>query len=118
MKPYSLDLRERVGQTLRQGKLTHSQIAAKYDLSLHTVELWAQRWRATGTIAPKPHRSGPRRTLAAAAAVIRTALAEQPDLTLAELCALVATQAQVYGSASMMCRELQHLKLPRKKNST
>jgi len=115
MKPYSLDLRERVLAALQQGALTQPQIAEKYDVSLRTVETWARQWRETGNIAPKNHPSGPVRTLQACEAVIRQALRTQPDLTLAELCDRVASQAQVRGSVSMMCRELQHLHLPRKK---
>jgi transposase len=115
MKPYSLDLRERVIAALEKGDLTQPEIADKYDISLRTVETWARQWRTTGNIAPKPHRSGPARTLRAYTAIIRQAVHRQPDQTLGELCALVAAQTQVRASASMMCRELQHLNLPRKK---
>lgn len=118
MKPYSLDLRERVRAAVEQGDLTQPQIAEKYDVSLRTVETWARQWRETGSVAPKSHSSGPPRTLQACEAIIRQALRTQPDLTLAELCGLVASQARVRGSASMMCRELQHLHLPRKKVAT
>lgn len=115
MKAYSLDLRERVIATLQQGELTQPKIAAKYDISLRTVETWARQWRETGTIEPKPHRRGPARTLQAHSATIRQAVATQPDITLAELSARVAAQTSVRASVSMMCRELQHLQLPRKK---
>jgi hypothetical protein len=40
---------------------------------------------------------------------------QQPDATLDELCAVVEAQTTVQASASMMCRELQFLNLPRKK---
>ena len=115
MKAYSLDLRERVIAALEEGELTQPEIAETYDISLRTVETWAHQWRATQSLAPKPHRSGPPRTLQPCGAVIRRALADQPDLTLAELCEHVAAQTHVRGNTSMMCRELQHLKLPRKK---
>ncbi|MCC7161007.1 MAG: transposase [Anaerolineae bacterium] len=65
MKPYSLDLRERVVAALDEGELTQPEIADKYDISLRTVETWARQWRETGTIEPKPHRRGPLRTLQA-----------------------------------------------------
>lgn len=115
MKPYSVDLRKRVITALEQGELTQAQIAAKYDISLRTVETWVRQWRETGSIEPKPNRSGPPRTLQAYAVLLRQALVAQPDLTLAELCARVAAKTSVRASVSMMCRELQHLHLPRKK---
>lgn len=115
MKPYSLDLRERVVAALDEGELTQPEIADKYDISLRTVETWARQWRETGSIEPKPHRRGPLRTLQAHSATIRQAVAAQPDATLAELCAHVTAQTHVRASASMMCRELQILNLPRKK---
>jgi transposase len=115
MQPYSLDLRERVIAALQAGKLTQPQIAEKYEISLRTVETWARQWRETGTIKAKPHLSGPARTLQVHDELIRQAIAAQPDLTLAELCLRVTSKTQGPASASMMCRELQHLKLPRKK---
>jgi transposase len=115
MKPYSLDLRERVIAALQSGKLTQPQIAEKYEISLRTVETWARQWRETGTIKAKPHPSGPPRTLQTFDELIRQAIAAQPDLTLAELCLRITSKTQVRASASMMCRELQHLNLPRKK---
>ncbi len=117
MKPYSLDLRERVIASVEAGELTQPQIAEKYAISLRSVENWARQWRRTGDLKPKPHSSGPQRTLQTQAPLLRQALATQPDLTLAELCLRVATTTQVRSSVSMMCRELQHLALPRKKSS-
>src|SRR5689334_19791598 len=46
---------------------------------------------------------------------IRHAVKQHPDATLEELCAAVACATQVATTPSMMCRELQILKLPRKK---
>jgi transposase len=118
MKPYSLDLRERVIAALEEGDLTQLAVAEKYDISLRTVETWARQWRETGNLEPKPHHSGPVRTLQSQEDTIRRELATQPDLTLEELCALVAAKTNVHASASMMCRELQILNLPRKKSVT
>ncbi len=116
MKAYSLDLRERVIALIQAGELSQPQIAEQFHISLGTVENWWRRWRETGTLAPHPFAGGAPRTLAACAAVIRAAIAQQPDATLTELCDQVRTKAGIRATRSMMCRELQILKLPRKKS--
>src|SRR5947207_2705141 len=115
MKPYSMDLRERVRAALHAGALTQPEIAAKYDIRLRTVENWVRQLRETSSIAPKARRHGPTRTLAGCEPIIRKVVQMQPDITLSELCVRVTTETNVQGSPSMMCRELQHLNLPRKK---
>jgi len=57
-----------------------------------------------------------RRALADDALLIREAIKEQPDLTLAELCRRVAAASgNEPVSAMTMCNELHRLRLPRKK---
>ena len=115
MNPYSLDLRERVIAALRETTASQAQVARQFKISLATIENWWRQWRETGSVVPRPHASGPARTLQSCTAIIGDALKLQPDATLAELCAQVETKSGVRSSASMMCRELQHLHLPRKK---
>jgi transposase len=115
MKAYSLDLRERVLTALLEGDTTQAEVAAQFQISDATVELWWRRWRETQQVAPKPWAAGGKRTLQTCAAAIRAAVTQQPDATLQELCTTVAAQTGVHASPSMMCRELQRLDLPRKK---
>lgn len=116
MKPYSQDLRKRVLAEAQAGKQTQAAIAATFAVSLSTVEKWLRRKRETGKTTPLPPAHGPTRALQNCAAVIRAEVKKQPDLTLRELCARVASITQVAVSPSTMCRELQHLHLPRKKS--
>lgn len=116
MRPYSQDLRDRVLAAVKAGDQTQEVIAAFFGVSVSTVEKWWHQKRTTGRSAPRPQTHGPQRTLHACAPFIRAALRKHPDLTLAELCARVAEVAHVQASPSMMCRELQHLRLPRKKS--
>ena len=58
---------------------------------------------------PKPLLQDPERAL------LRTAVAKQPDVTLAELQAMLAAHGSRAVSVSTLCRALQQLKLPRKK---
>jgi transposase len=115
MKPYSQDLRKRVLAQVKAGKQTQAQIAENFDLHLSTVEKWWRRYRETGKTTPLPPPHGPQRALQDHTAVLRAEVKQQPDLTLDELCARVASLTGVQVSPSTMCRELQALGLPRKK---
>lgn len=115
MKPYSLDLRERVLAAAHEDPLSQAEIAKQFKIGLTTLERWLRRQRQTGKNTPLPHGGGRVRTLQGCEAFLRAALKHQPDATLDELCARVAEAKGVGVSASMMCRELQRLKLPRKK---
>ena len=115
MKAYSLDLRERVIAALTETELSQAEIAEQFQLSLATVENWWRRWRESQSVAPRPHGGGTASTLHPHAHLIRATLQRQPDATLEELCAQVEATTGVRSSPSMMCRELQRLKLPRKK---
>ena len=116
MKPYSIDLRERVVHSVESGECTLSEAAERFEVSTPSLERWLARQRKTGNCAPLPHAGGSVRVLATAESVIRAAVKAQPDVTLAELCAVVKTQLNCTVDTSMMCRELTRLKLPRKKS--
>jgi transposase len=116
MKPYSQDLRERVIATLEAGASSQAEVAETFAISKSTVEKWWHRWRHTGRCAASPHAGGMPRSLEGCEAAIRAEVEKQPDVTLAELCMRVAEAEDVEASPSMMCRELQRLRLPRKKS--
>jgi transposase len=83
MKPYSVDLRERVLQDC-DGGLPTKAVADKYRVSDSWVRKLKRRRRERGAAAPlTPRRPPP--GWAADADRIRAAVAEQPDLTLEEL---------------------------------
>jgi len=115
MKIYSSDLRQRVVAAVRDGEMSQAAIAKAFSVSLGTVENWWRSWRATGRTAPLPHAGGTKRTLHPYATQIRHVVKQQPDATLAELCAAIEATTHVHTTPNMMCRELHILKLPRKK---
>lgn len=115
MNPYCPDLRKRVVAAAEAGEQTQRDIAATFGVSLSTVEKWLHRKRETGKVTARSQTHGPTRTLHACEEFIRAAVKQQPDITLAELCARTAKVERVKASPSMLCRELQHLRLPRKK---
>lgn len=116
MRAYSQDLRERIIRALEAGQESQPEIAARSSVSLSFVEKLWLRWRTSGTCAARPHAGGRRRSLQAAEALIRRQVADQPDVTLSELCERVAAQGAPAVSLKTMCLELQRLTLPRKKS--
>lgn len=112
MDANSMDLRERVAADCDAGKLSQPAIAEMYDVSVSFITKLLRRRRETGSLEPKPHAGGPAPTLGERdrkriAAKVR----EQPDLTLAELCAWAPKSV----SDSTMSRVLMALGLTRKK---
>lgn len=116
MKAYSTDLRERVISSVESGECNIPEAARRYKVSEPSIERWLARQRSTGNCAPLPHAGGVPRKLAAAGAVIRARVKAQPDATLQELCEYVEKETKIKSDASLMCRELVRLKLPRKKS--
>jgi putative transposase len=49
-KPYSSDLRERVGKAVMQEGMSRRAAAQRFGLGASTVIKWMQRWRAAGSI--------------------------------------------------------------------
>jgi transposase len=114
MKPYSLDLRQRVLAAVDQGR-AHPAVAAAFAVSTAWIRRLLQRRRQAGSIEPKPHRSGPAPKLGEAELRrLRELVAQQPDATLAEL------RQRLGAPVGLMtvCRALRKLRLPLKKRPT
>jgi transposase len=84
MKPYSIDLRERVLADCGAGVGTKA-VAEKFSVSPAWVRRLKQRHRDDGTVAPRSSRNRRVPKLAPHAGRIRDLVAATPDLTLAEL---------------------------------
>jgi transposase len=86
MRPYSLDLRERVAAAVDHYEGSIRWIARVFRVSTCFIVRLLQRRRATGTLAPGPHGGGPSPALGSGdlgrlAGLVR----EQPDTTLEQL---------------------------------
>jgi transposase len=86
MRPYSLDLRERILAAVDHHDGSIRWIARIFRVSTSFIVRLLQRRRAAGTVAPKPHRGGPPPALGPGdlerlAALVR----KQPDATLEQL---------------------------------
>lgn len=84
MAAISMDLRVRIFNARQAGEST-AEVADRFDVSTAFVRRLIQRHRETGSLAPSNARRGPRLRLADEADRLRTLVAEQPDLTPAEI---------------------------------
>ena len=114
MRPYSLDLRERIVAAVDRPEGSLRWIARVFCVSTSFIVRLLQRRRATGTLAPKPHAGGPLPALSPddhrrLADLIR----EQPDATLAEL----KQKGGFTCSLKTLWMALRHRRLTRKKKS-
>jgi transposase len=86
MKPYSLDLRERVVRACDEGRGTRAQIADLFGVSTSWIRRLLQRRRETGGVAAKPHGGGrPRKLGEGQSRQLLALVVEHPDATLGEL---------------------------------
>ena len=56
MKPYSIDLRQRVVEAYENGEGTHEELAEAFCVSLSWIEKLLRRWRETGRSLGRPDR--------------------------------------------------------------
>ena len=114
MRPYSLDLRERVVAAVDHHEGSIRWIARIFRVSTSFIVRLLQRRRATGTLAPEPHRGGPPPALGPGdlerlAELVR----EQPDATLEQL----KQRGGFQCSLKTLWYALDRLGLTRKKKS-
>ena len=113
-KALSVDLRERVVQAVADGASCRSA-AVRFGVSASSAIRWCARLRETGSVLPQAL-GGDRRSgrIEAHAPQILELVASTPDLTLAELRAVLATSGVAVGMASLW-RLLDRHQITRKK---
>src|ERR1700720_714127 len=90
-KPYSEDLRERVVGAAQDGA-TIPEIAEQFGVSISSVVRFRRLHSETGSVSPAKFGGYKGYALAAHEELVRELVAEQPDITLAELRAVLATE--------------------------
>jgi len=113
-KPYSLDLRERVIESVATGASRH-EAAERFEVSVSSAIRWMQRFVAFGSAAAKPS-GGSTSLLEAHAPWLLKLIAEHPDLTLDEIVAAMRRQG-IAGSRSAVWRFYDRHKISVKKKS-
>jgi transposase len=112
-KPYSEDLRRRVVGTIEGGS-TIPEAAEQCGVSISSVVRFLRLHRATGSVESAKFGGYKDFTLAGHEDLVRQLVAEQPDITLAELGDRLRKKKITVGKSSIS-RFLHHLKLPFKK---
>lgn len=112
-KPYSDDLRVRLVEEIELGA-TREEAAERFGVSLSSVGRFLRLERETGSVSPAKFGGYKRFALAAHEDRVRGLVAQQPDITLAELRAKLAKQKVTVGQTSIF-RFLRHLNLTFKK---
>ena len=112
-KPLSEDLRKRVVEVI-EGGATIPEAAEQCGVSISSVVRFLKLYRETGSVGSAKFGGYKDFTLAAHEDLVRQLVAEQPDLTLGELGAVLAKKKIMVGKSSIS-RFLHHLKLTFKK---
>lgn len=117
-RAYSDDLRCKLLQAYEAGRGSLRELAQQFGVSWgYSKKIRAQQLRTKQMDRPRQSRHGPASQLTAAVQQqLRTALRQQPDLTLAELQQRLAASAGVGISRSRLWVWLQGLGLRHKKN--
>jgi len=115
VRPYSLDLRERVVRRVEAGHSVR-EVAGTFGVSVASVVKWSQRQRQTGSCASKPMGCRQARSLARQRDWLLSRLAEKPDLTLRALVAELE-QREVKTSYGSVWRILKDEGISFKKNA-
>src|SRR3712207_2627067 len=109
MRAYSMDLRERVVAAVDAG-MRPAQAAARFEVSVRSVERYLARRRTTGSLAPSVQRHGPKpEKKARVQAWLAARLDAAADATLAEHATAFAEQTGVVGLTAAMSRALSPL---------
>lgn len=114
MKAYSQDLRERILQTVDEGK-TQAKAAQLLKVSEASVKRYVRQRREKGHVRPKPIPGRPATKRGALEAHLQPQLEKQPDATLQEHCESWQARGGIKVSLSTMSRAIEKLKWTRKK---
>jgi transposase len=105
MRPYSMDLRERVVRACDEGLGRRQEIAERFGVSTAWIRRLLQRRRQTGSIAPKPHGGGmPAKFAGKRLDRLKQLVERQPDATLQELRDLSGQQCSVMAVLRALAR--------------
>ena len=108
MRQYSDDLRSKLIHTWQSWDGSQQELAEWWGVSRSWLQKVIRRWRETGQVQAAPYRHGPVSRVNPQR--LTTLVAAHPEDTLAEL------GRRLRVSAPTVCRWLQRLGLPRKKN--
>ncbi|WP_041391740.1 helix-turn-helix domain-containing protein [Pleurocapsa sp. PCC 7327] len=118
MKPYSLDLRQKIVMAYENQEGSIRQLAKRFKVSPDCVRRLLKRFYSEGKIEPKSYSGGNQPLLQPQHLEVLTTLVEEDnDATLSELAQRLEAQTKLQVSNSTISRGIKKLNLTRKKNS-
>jgi transposase len=121
MKPYSLDLRQKIVDAYAAGGISQRQLAQNFGVTLGFVQSLLKRQREFQTIAPKVRtEQTPTKLDAAQLEILRQLVEAQPDATLGELQQRLQAQTGVWigvATVDRMVRVKLNLRFKKKSSS-
>lgn len=116
MKPYSIDLRQKIIDVYNQGNISQRQLARQFRVALSFIQKLVKQYKETGSVAPKMRRQQtPTKLTDEHLEILRNLVAENQQATLQELKTELALRTGVTVSISTVHRMLRRLNLSRSK---
>ena len=115
MKPYSIDLREKVINAYNSGNIYVRKLAVNFGVGKAFVQKMLRQHRDEGHVNPGKQGTRKKAVLADSSNQLIALVEKHPDATLFEYCEYWLESHKQVVSESMMCRALQKLNLTRKK---
>lgn len=117
MRPYSLDLRQKIIDTYEQESISQRELAKRFGVALSFIEKLLKQRRETGSIAPKPRYQPSRSKLNAEhIGILRQLVQKYPDMTLTELVNRFEAATGIRVALSTMSRTLKTHKITPRRN--
>ncbi|MDJ0723920.1 MAG: transposase [Prochloraceae cyanobacterium] len=115
MKPYSLDLRQRIIDAYSNEEGTVLEIAQRFKVSTSSVRRLIKRYLSTGSIAPKPYTGGNKPKLQAEhLEILANLISEDNDATNFELAERIYEKTELQVSIWTIGRGLKKLNITKK----
>jgi transposase len=114
MKPYSIELREKIVKIYEQGDTSIRKVAARFDMSEGFVQKILKQKQTTGHVQPQQHRGSLKSVLNSRTNEVVQMVEKYPDTTLSEYCEYWRLIYNEAVSPSMRWIELQKQNLTRK----
>ena len=115
MKPYSVDLREKIVNAYERGGTSIRKVAVQFGVAKSYVQKLLQLQKTQGHLEPKKQGGTIKGKLDKYGSELAEMVKSHPDATLSEYCEYFGEKYNVWVCASVMCCELQKQKLTRKK---
>ena len=115
MKPYSIDLREKIVNAYVRGDTSVRKVAAQFGVAKSYVQKLLKLQRTQGHLNPQKQGEKLKGKLDEYGSELAAMVQKHPDATLAEYCEYFGEQYNVWVCVSVMCCALQKRQLTRKK---